>query len=490
MSFIPSIQQANFFNWVTTGTGSCILEAVAGSGKTTTIVEGLKLMSGNIFFGAYNKSIVAEIKSKVSEKSGLNISTFHAAGYAMWRKVAPKCKLDANKLRDLYRSTFTDSDYFKLEGAVCNLVSYAKQAAVGVQNHIDDDNIWFDLIDHFNIDTLDKDTLIVDAAKTLLKLSIANDTKIIDFDDMIYSPLIHTVKPTTYDFVLIDEAQDISKSRLLLALVMLKRGGRLIAVGDPRQAIYGFTGADSESINNIATAVDAIKMPLSVSYRCPKAVVKEAQKYVSHIEAHESAIEGKVERFEGDLFSTVNPGDAIISRFNKPLMDLVYGFIAKGVPAKIEGREIGSSMKTLVRRYKSKTFSVLIERLDGYSDREATKLRIKEKESQAVAIEDKVACIKVIVNRVQTMNPKCSDPVEAVVKEIESIFDDSVGAKCVLLTSTHKSKGREWNNVYWLQTGESKWARKSWEKETEINLKYVAITRSRESLYLVNLENK
>ena len=484
--FKPSPQQTNFFNWITTGTGSCVLEAVAGSGKTTTLIEALKLMNGNIFFGAYNKNIVTELKEKAPNLPNLTISTIHAAGLNGWKKIAPKCIIDSNKCRNIYRNLFSTPEFWKLEAPVINLVSYAKQAAIGVDGHKDQD--WYDLIYHFNLDCLEQDELVVETAKIILEESVKTDTKIIDFDDMIYSPLIHNVKMTEYSYVCIDECQDISKSRLKLSLLMLKRGGRLIAVGDPKQAIYGFSGADSESVNNIIKAVDAIEMPLTVSYRCPKAVVAEAQKYVSHIQAHESAIEGKVEPFNGDLFTCVKQGDAILSRFNKPLVDLVYKFIAKGIGAKIEGREIGSSMKTLVRRYKSKTFSVLNDRLDSYKDRESAKYRIKEKESMAVAIEDKVACIKIIIDRVQKINPKCSDPVEAVVKEIESIFDDSIGNKCVILTSIHKAKGREWQNVYWLQTGESKWARQQWEKTQEMHLKYVAITRAKENLFLVPMD--
>lgn len=490
MSFQPSPQQGNFFNWITTGTGSCVLEAVAGSGKTTTLIEALKLMEGTIFFGAYNKKIAEEIKAKAPQKSGLNVSTIHAAGLNAWKKIAPKAQIDANKCRNIYRATFTDPMYFKLEAPVLNLVSYAKQAAVGAVTSASDDSTWFNLIDHFNIDTLDQDDLAVETAKQLLNLSIAQDTKIIDFDDMIYCPLVHNVKATEYDWVLIDEAQDTNASRRALSLLMLKQGGRLIAVGDRHQAIYGFTGADSDALDLIAAAVNAIQMPLTVTYRCPKSVVEEARKYVGHITAHESAIEGTVTHLNADLVTVAKPGDAILCRFNAPIIELVYKFISQGIAAKVEGREIGSSMKTLVKRYKSKTYSVLVDRLDTYSDRESAKLRIKERESQAVAIQDKVACIKVIIDRVQKIDPKNSDPVFRVCQEIDTIFEDGVNAKSVLLSTIHKSKGREWKNVFFLQAGPSKWARMDWEMEQEKNLLYVAVTRAQENLFLVPMPKK
>lgn len=488
MNFNPSEQQHNFFKWVVEDEGSCVLEAVAGSGKTTTLIHALNLMKGEIFFGAYNKKIQLEIATKVGNKSNVTVSTMHAAGLGAWKKHAPKLVVDSNKCRTIYRNTFADSEFFNIEGATLALVSYAKQAAVGVTSQIQDVNVWYSLIDHFNVDTLGKDETVIDCAKQVLMTSIAQDTKVIDFDDMIYAPLIHGVKATEYDWVLIDEAQDTNASRRALALLMLKRGGRLVAVGDRHQAIYGFTGADADSLDQIAKAVNAIQMPLTVTYRCPKNVVAEATKYVNHITAHETAIDGEVINFKEDLVKSAKVNDAILCRFNAPLINLVFRFIAEGIPAKVEGREIGTSIKTLVKRYKSKTFSVLIERLDGYKERECAKLRMKEKESQAVAIEDKVNCIKVIIERIQKIDPKCSTPVERVCQEVDAIFEDGVN-KAVILSTIHKSKGREFDRVFWLQTGKSKWARMDWELEQEKNLCYVAITRAKQTLYIVS-QNK
>lgn len=488
--FKPSPQQEAFFQWIEKSSGSCVLEAVAGSGKTTTLIEALKLMQGTIFFGAYNKKIAEEIKEKAPKKAGLNVSTMHAAGFAAWRKVAPRVVIDSNKCRNIYRMTYQSEEMKPLEGAILALVSYAKQAALGLNGSAADDSKWFDLIDHFNVDCLEKDELVVRSAKKILEISVANDTKIIDFDDMIFSPLVHNVKVQEYDWVLIDEAQDTNASRRALALSMLKRGGRLVAVGDRHQAIYGFTGADADALDLIAAAVSAVQMPLTVTYRCPKLVVAEAQKYVSHIIAHETAPQGEVIQFKGDITKSAKPGDAILCRFNAPIIELVYKFIGNGVAAKVEGREIGTSMKTLVNRWKVRSFYDLIERLNNYKERETSKLRAKEKESQAVAVEDKVNCLKVIIKRVEGIDPKCSNPASRICQEIDSIFDDNVNAKCVLLSTIHKSKGREWDNVYFLQTGPSKWARMDWELEQEQNLLYVAVTRSKSVLYMAQAKQE
>ena len=491
--FVPSVQQSAFFEWIKNGTGSAIVRAVAGAGKTSALIEGLKLMEGSIFFGAYNKKIAEEISARAPKRDGLFISTMHAAGFKAWRRMAPSVRVEANKCRDIFRDACRrNPQYSPFEGAVLSLVSYAKQAAVGVTSSVGDRSVWFNLLEHFDVETGGEDDLVIALSKKLLQKSIELDHVVIDFDDMIYAPLIHKVKAYEHDWVLIDEAQDTNASRRALALLMLKRGGRLVAIGDDHQAIYGFTGADSNALELIGKAVSAVSLPLTVTYRCPKSIVSFAQNYVSHIQAHESAPEGVVRNLmeTEKLVDAAKPGDAILCRFNAPIIKTAYSFIAAGVPAKVEGREIGSGLKTLARRWKSKSFSVLLDHLADYSDRETSKFRAKEQESKAAAIEDKVECLNILIARVQRIDPNATNVVERVCTEIDSIFGDNVGVECVLLSTIHKSKGREWKKVFWLQTGPSKWARKDWELEQENNLCYVAATRAIEELVLCQVEPK
>lgn len=488
--FKPSAQQAAYYDWIVNGTGSALVRAVAGAGKTTTLINGLELMLGSIFFGAYNKEIANEIERRAPEKAGLVISTMHAAGFRAWGAACrTKLIINSNKCRDIFRDACTRYPaYTPFEGAVLSLVSYAKQAAFGVLKPIGDINAWLDLIDHFNVDTLDEDTLVIKLAKKVMQRSFELDTTVIDFDDMIYAPLIHKVRLPSYDWVLIDEAQDTNASRRALALGMLKRGGRLVAVGDEHQAIYGFTGADADALDLIKNAVNAIDLPLTVTYRCPKAVVAVAHQYVAHIQAHESAPEGLVEDLTAQAFmAKVKPGDAVLCRFNAPNIRLAFALIAAGVPARVEGRDIGTGLKKLARRWKSPTFDVLMSNLDDYVEREVAKYRAKEQESRAAAVEDTVNCLKVVIGRAIQAQTDLS-PVEQVCAEVDKIFGtkDS-NTPVVLLSSIHKAKGREWHNVFWLQTGPSKWARKQWELEQEVNLNYVACTRAQSYLALVEL---
>lgn len=490
-TFIPSPQQQDYFNWITSGQGSAILEAVAGAGKTTTLIEGLKLMYGDIFFGAYNKKIADEISRKTQDLgligATLNVATMHSAGFAIWRRAARDVKVDENKCRTLWAKVSDPVRDVQLASPVLQLVSLAKQAGFGACRDATT-GAWYDLIDHFSVECQDQEEDVIDLSRKLLAASVAADHEVIDFDDMIYAPLVHKVKPAKeYDWVLIDEAQDTNASRRALALLLLKRGGRLVAVGDPHQAIYGFTGADSNALDLISKAVNAIHIPLTVSYRCPRTVTELARTWVSHIQSTETAPEGTVGNLQthDELFTVAKPGDAILCRFNAPIVGIAYKFIAEGIPAKIEGRDIGTNLKALARRWRVKSTPALLARLDSYCERETTKLRVREKESLAVAVEDRVHCLKVLIGRVEKLDPGCKDIVMGVCAEIDSLFGDNVGSNVVLLSTIHKSKGREWSKVFWLQTGKPGWVRKAWEQETELNLNYVAATRAMSELYLV-----
>lgn len=499
--FVPSPLQAAIYEWIDNGQGSAIVEAVAGSGKTTTLVQGLARMVGTVFFGAYNRKIAEEIASKfrqLSDRTDVTVSTMHAAGFSAWRKVARNVKVDADKCKKIFRDASAKYPlYVPFEAAVLDLVSLAKQAAFGVES-VPTLEQWNNLIDHFAIeipviDFNDEGSeqgrdLVIRLAKKVIQGSVSSARDVIDFDDMIFMPLYAKVNFWKYDWVLIDEAQDTNASRRLLALALLKKNGRLVAVGDKHQAIYGFTGADADALDLIKAATNAIALPLNVSYRCPKAVVTYAQRFVKHIEAHPEAIDGEVITIESTkLAESAQVNDAILCRFNAPLIKHAYGFIARGIAAKVEGREIGESLKKLARRWAAKTFDALLRHLDEYEEREVKKALAKEKPAVASAVEDAVICLKIIIDRVLKAG-KEGVPSELVAAEVDMIFGENVRGPHVLLSTIHKSKGREWHNVFWLQAGHSKYAKQDWEVEQEVNLDYVATTRAQSKLILVDME--
>lgn len=498
--FIPSPQQADIFNWVETGSGNAVIQAVAGAGKTTTIIQAVARMQGSIAFAAYNKKIAEEIKERLTKiGSSAMAGTFHSFGFSAWRSMAPKVKVEGKKIFLLLDA---DRDMFPkgLDSFLSKAVSLAKQTGIGFLQPMTSVDAWHGIALKHDLEEEIPELLesgkpapsleeCLSLAAVLLERSIEKDAEMIDFDDMIFCPLYHGAKIRTYDWVLVDEAQDTNPARRALAKKMLRPGGRLIAVGDRHQAIYGFTGADNDSLDIIIREFSAVELPLTVTYRCPKRVVDVARTYVSHIEAHPSAPEGLVRllpvtKFESNL-AQAKGGDAILCRNTKPLVEMVYKFIRKGIPAYVEGRDIGKGLLALVNRWKVRKVETLLDKLDEYQATQTQKMLSKGQEMQAQALEDKVETIHVIA---ATLNPEAE--VSTLRQAIEKLFDDSENdGRRVCLSTIHKSKGREWNNVFWLGPDRyqpSRFARQEWQQEQEVNLMYVAATRAKETLTILS----
>jgi len=503
MSFVPSVQQQAAFDWVEKGRGNAILEAVAGAGKTTTLVKICALISeGNprasVAFAAYNKKIADEIGAKLSgsgvDTKKVRAATFHSFGFSAWRYVAKGVKVEEKKMDAVVVDLEVPEELREFTKA---LVSLAKQRAVGVLSRMDDLEVWYSIVDHFDMEeSLENPTAetVREAVRwgwKALRESIRRNRDVIDFDDMIYAPLIHNVRMWQNDWVLVDEAQDTNPARRALAKKMLKPGGRLIAVGDPHQAIYGFTGADNDALDVIAREFACARLPLTVTYRCPKAVVEHARLLVSHISAHESAPEGAVEGMAEGEFMKIVPGaaDAILCRNTKPLVQLAFSLIRRRIACHVEGREIGAGLMALATKWKKvRTVGELRDRLDVYLSLQTEKLMAKGQEVKADALRDKVETLLVLMEGMED---------DAAVMELKKVIDgmfsdtpDGAAPKNLTLSTVHKSKGREWGVVYLLGRNKfmpSPYARQDWQVEQERNLEYVAITRAMERLVEVSV---
>jgi DNA helicase II / ATP-dependent DNA helicase PcrA len=233
----------------------------------------------------------------------------------------------------------------------------------------------------------------------------------------------------------------------------------------------------------IAEDFNAIRLPLSVSYRCPTAVVNFAHQWVSHIEAAPNAPTGIV----ADLGTDWSPSqafksdDLVVCRTTRPLVTLAYQLLKVNVPVQILGREIGIGLESLIRKMNAKGIDALVVKLNEYTAREVEKAIAKKQESKAEAIQDKTDCILFLIDNLK----QTERTVPALLYAISSLFADKANA--VTLATIHKAKGLEANRVYWLNSSQcpSKWARQEWQKQQERNLCYVAVTRARQELVLI-----
>lgn len=493
--------------------------ARAGTGKTSFLVKLLEYLEGDVTFMAYNKSAANEIQERVSKNQGriscrVKCSTVHAAGFSAWKftnrgKLLGRDAVNDYKVRNILDSLAEGNELYVKYGSVLRKwVSLAKQSGFGVQgmSPIEDESAWLDLVDYYSLDDDMPDDgemspeHLVPYAVGVYRRSLDQCREVVDFDDMLLAPLYYGARFFPCDWVLLDEAQDTNRVRREIAIRMLKpHTGRLIAVGDDRQAIYGFTGADSDAMDRIKGRLGSAVLPLTVTYRCPKAVVALAQQWVPDIQAHESAPEGivrsvRLEPLAVGESSTVRcfwddqpftHTDAVLCRNTKPLVELAYAMLRKRIPCRIEGRDIGQSMITLCRKWKVTMLDGLTTRLTEYRRREVANLMAKKREQKAAEVEDKVDTLLVLIDAVRLDG---KNRVQDLIDLINSMFGDlSIGEqpRCITLSTIHKAKGREWDRVFILGRNRympSKWAKRDWEKRQEENLMYVAMTRAKREL--------
>lgn len=468
-------QQA-LFDFVQHGQGHAVLEAVAGSGKSTTIKEACNRVSGSSLFIAFNKPIVEDLKA-----AGVNARTFHSICFKPVLDSRRVRQADADKLFKLTQQMLTGDDQHMYGAFIRKLVGLARNMGVGTSLQIDCDAVWYDLIAHHDMQPDSEYAQIsraVELARALLELS--NNTQAVDFDDMLYFAVRDGIRLPTFDFIFVDEMQDTNAIQRAIVRKLMHQNTRVIAVGDPAQAIYGFRGADSESMNMFAADFGATRLPLSITYRCPQKVVALAQKWVSHIQAAPNAPEGEVTRLDSWDNKVFGPTDLVVCRTTKPLVQLAYRMLRDRIPVKIMGREIGQGIKTLINKMNARNLDHLVERLEAFRDREIQKAIAKGDEGKADAVADKVNCILFIIDTIAE-----DSGIRDLMSIIDSLFSDKMQG--TTLATIHKAKGLEADTVFWLNSSKcpSPWAKQEWQQQQERNLCYVAVTRAKKRLVLI-----
>lgn len=476
---VPSAYQIGVFNFVDTGTGNAIVKAVPGSGKSTTIKKALRFVRGSSLFLAFNKAIASELK-----KAGVNARTFHSM---CWTPVLSAVKLenvDQDKLWKLIDANFPDKDIHLYGAFARKMVGIARQSGVGCLIE-DTEEVWHEIAAHHDIEPESEVAVFTDAisaARFLLRLS--NECKtMVDFDDLLYLAVKEGISIPKYDFLFVDEAQDTNAIQRALIRKAMKPNSRIVAVGDPMQSIYGFRGADSDSMDLIAEEFNCIELPLTVCYRCPTAVIEYARQWIPYIEAAPNAPKGEVVHlgFDWNPTKVFQANDLVICRTTKPLIAQAYRLIRERIPAQVMGREIGQGLLSLIKRMNARDLEQLAERLSIFTMREYEKAIAARNESKAAAIEDKTATIYAVISSL-TEDERSIDGLR---NAIEMLFREKQNA--VVFATIHRAKGLEAKRVFWLNSSQcpSKWAKQDWQKLQEVNLCVVASTRAQESLFLI-----
>jgi DNA helicase-2/ATP-dependent DNA helicase PcrA len=489
MKRTPSPLQQAILDAITTSNDSLLIQARAGSGKTSTLEMIANVLTGSACFLAFNKAIATELSAKLPfPASTYHALAFRAVGRALQaRNRGRRTVVDANKVGTIFDATY-GRDRLAVRGAVLKLVSLMKASALMPDAS---DTALASILEHFDITWDDDDFNDHDVCEMARDILHANndDTMHVDFDDMLYFVVLFNVKLDTFDVVLVDEAQDTNDVQRMILRRLMHASSRLVAVGDDAQAIYGFRGASHDSMDRIARDFSARRMPLSISYRCPRAVVQLAQKYVPDISPRDNAPEGTVLYPPTWQLTDFRPDDLLVCRNTAPLIQVAYRLIARRIPAKIMGREIGKGLTTLVKKLAGRTgtLTTLPDKLTAYQDREVSNALSRKQEGKAQAITDKCESILALLDSMT--DDDRARGITGLCEIIEGMFSDN-GPSVTTLATVHKAKGLEAPRVFILDAHlmPSKYARQPWQLQQEHNLAYVAITRALDTL--VYLDSK
>ena len=490
-----STYQKNILAKAETNKGNFLIDAKAGSGKTFMLLEIMNVIKGKTLSVAFSQSIQKELSNKVP--SFVDCRTIHSLGFEAIRKsnrgytTVDNRKINwiMDKLPALsFNKEMEPFDKFKLfeqRSLIKKMVSICKSTLTQYDNMKD----VIATCDQYNIEFIPEyyelfKSVFVKSLK--LKQHSYQRKNLIDYDDMIYLPVFHNWVFPSYDNVLIDETQDLNKCQIELILRCVKSGnGRVIAVGDPQQSIYGFRGADTKAMENVQSSLKAKVLPLSVCYRCPTSHIELAQEIVPEIEASPNAIEGTIQNINWDeLADNVKTGDLCLCRVNAKLISGALKCIANGQKAIIKGKDIGENLISIVNGL-SCNYNELEEKLESWANQQYEKLtKRRAPKSTLDTIADKVECIKIVADSIANIS---NVSIESLTDKIESLFSDNHSG--VVFSSVHRAKGLEADNVFILNPELLPLLHKNQsedEQQQEMNIKYVALTRSKKNLTFVN----
>lgn len=462
--------QLDIFKDVENGTGNTIINALAGSGKTSSIIASMNFVDPKLksLMVAFNTKIAKELKEKAP--AHVPCMTLHGIGLKYIAKAFPGIVVNEDKVSSILEKMFAKhKENFQLIPKLSYTISLAKghlsSTAAEIDNLIDDFEIFFEE------DLMSREDFI---NHVLFVLNFCKkDTNQIDLDDMIWFPNVIDISLPAYDRIFVDEAQDLNTAQRKFVLKMLKsknNSGRCFVFGDRFQALYSWRGADSQSMQNFQNELNAKVLPLSITYRCPNLVVQQAKKLVPEFEASPTAKDGIFAwNTQDQMLKNAPLGSFIISRTRAPLIRIVLSFIKRNIPANIQGRNIADGLLAIIKKSKSKKIDKFLTYLDKWEKSETKRLLDKNKSPDV--IKDKAECLR-------TLSEDCTTTAE-VINKINQLFTNKTSNSIINCGTTHGMKGLESNVVYVLINTYNE------SSQEEKNCKYVAITRSKSELYYV-----
>jgi DNA helicase II / ATP-dependent DNA helicase PcrA len=521
---VPSVEQTAIIDEIRSGTRHVLVEALAGTGKTSTILKSIEESAvKRILLCAFGYKNAEDLRAKMPKappKHTWKASTLHGQGLGVLRsygwKPDPEDKEEGvhedeseklvNDIADTIAKIVSEDElrgrdlWFSLPTAAVGNVKYAvsneiRRAARDLLHHWKDrclpgqEDVDNDELEAFDDIGSEKDA---DLAHTIARFACLAGARIdrpkIDYHDMIWLPLVLDLMPKwPYPLVIVDEGQDLSRPQFELAKRLMSPGAKIVVVGDLRQSIYGWRGAVGDEVWTEMKDMGAVTLPLTVSFRCARAVVAAANVLVEDLRAWDEAPAGAVHTcafarmIEGLPKATID--SFVLSRNNAVLFDIALKLWSRNAIFSFsKGKELATGLHALVNQLNTNDAESFRKSLDEWYERTLAKAEEKHAISKITRTKQRRATLLALLT--------CAEPrgLHALLQRLTTERDNAV----VKLATVHGAKGLEADRVYLMRETFARHQERPPDPipQEELNLEYVAITRAKRALVWVDADKE
>jgi hypothetical protein len=461
----------------------------------------------------FMKALAESQKAKHANNVLVSPQTIHSFGYGMLvsagiiRKVVQKTKngktYSANnvttgddKISQHVGKAIADAELgdegVRLERPITDLVRLAKTEGVFLpSDHAPT------MMDVAKKHGLLSDDIVPRLAEVALRASDADRTNI-DQSDMIRLPVLLGFRSYVErgSLVVVDECQDYNLAMaLLLTECIAPKGTQVLLVGDKdHQSLMQFTGARPELTDVMAEHYGCVRMPLTVNFRCSKAVLRNA--CGRPLQPRPDAPEGEVGTVQMNSFmrdieaGTIGEGAAVLSEANLPLIVLGLRLLANGIPVQMRADKLEGQVRRFCYRYIPGAFDTRKTKIGQLSDKIRQAMNAVEREGGEIPEDDKemlkaldsleTYCLSqgILESRYNVGTRSFEHPIQIALHKLLT------GTKGVTLCTGHTSKGLEWETVYHLPA-KVKTPELDWQVHQAFCLMHVIQTRAKLAFYTV-----
>lgn len=473
--YSPTQEQAAIVDAARDSDRNLLVAALAGAAKTSTLELIAKALPKiEILALAFNKAMAVEMQERMP--SNVKAMTLNALGHRTWMDATGRrLVINASKTYDILselvkqQSPTDASELWKTFSELKNIIDFGKSCGYVPSDHYDNakalmrDDDFFGHLEQ-KLSPLEEDMI---RAATLASLEQAFKGQC-DFNDQILMPTVFHGAFPRYSLVLVDEAQDLSSLNHATLRKLAKK--RLICVGDPCQAIYGFRGAHEESMSLLRETFDMQELPLTISFRCPQEVVKHVRWRAPQMRWPEWAKPGSVVT-QASWRADDLPTDAvIICRNNAPLFNIAIKLLKQSRTCELHGKDVVSQLTKTMRKFGGHDLPQhdVIVKIEAWLEVE----KEKNKARAHARLEDRAECMMIFAREGATL----SDAL-AYAQHISQLHSP------LKLMTGHGAKGLEFDHIFFLDQ------HLVGKEEQDPNLRYVICTRAKETLTYIRSED-